>query len=217
MITKFLRFCLPLFVAGVLAAGCNHANNNDEANKGATGTKTNVASDAEITAKVKAKFMTDENVSARKIDVETNDGVVTLRGKVASDAEAEKAEELAKSTDGVRMVHSYLKTDISENDHDSDLNSNSSTSKTANEVENKVKNGVHDVADAGSDAAITAQIKWKLAKDKLVQASDIDVDTKDRHVVLTGTVNSKQEKERAIQLARSVNDVVSVRSDLQVR
>jgi hyperosmotically inducible periplasmic protein len=215
MIQKLLIFCFPLFIAGLLAAGCNQANNqqaNDEKPSNATGSNTNAASDAEITAAVKAKFMTDKDVSARKIDVETNEGVVTLRGTVGSEQEAVKAQELAKSADGVRMVHSYLRTDISENNEDT-----GSVNKTLDKAENKLEKGVNDVADAGSDAAITAQIKWKLAKDKLVQASDIDVDTKDRHVTLTGTVNSKQEKDRAIQLARSVDDVASVRSDLQIR
>ena len=215
MITKLFKYCFPFIIAAMFAVGCNHGGNQADNESTATNAKT-ATSDAEITAAVKAKFMSDKDVSARKIDVETNDGVVTLRGKVATATEAERAEELAKSAEGVRTVHSYLKTDISDNE-DSNTDTTVSTTETAKDLEAKAKEGIHDVADAGSDAAITAQIKWKLAKDKMVQASDIEVDTKYRHVTLTGTVNSKQEKERAVQLARSVDDVVSVRSSLQIR
>ena len=222
-----------LLSLGLLALGCNKGSNetyNDNQAQKSTEDKLkdklkdaeNSVSDAEITAAVKAKFMTDENVAARHIDVDTNNGIVTLRGKVSSETEADRAIELAKTADGVRLVHSYLKTDLAENETDQD--SDHKVSDTANKVEDKlrdaghsVEKGLDHVADAGSDAAITAQIKWKLAKDKLVQASDINVDTKNRRVTLSGTVNSKQELQRAVQLARSVDDVVAVNSDLRIR
>lgn len=228
---KVALFIFILSMAGLLAIGCNKGSNqtyNDDARKSTTdqsatkNTNSNDVSDAEITASVKSKFMTDENVAARHIDVDTSNGVVTLRGKVSSETEAERAVELAQSADGVRLVHSYLKTDVSEIATDKDIKDKSVDA--ADKIEDKLKdaggaieNGLDQAADAGSDAAITAQIKWKLAKDKLMQASDIDVDTKDRRVTLTGTVNSKQELQRAVQLARSVDEVASVHSNLQIR
>jgi hyperosmotically inducible protein len=217
-----------LLSLGLLAIGCKGSNQSYNDNQAQKSTEDklkhaeNALSDAEITASVKAKFMMDENVAARHIDIETNSGIVTLRGKVSSETEADRAIELAKTADGVRMVHSYLKTDVAENENDQD--SDHKVSDTANKAEDKLKDAGHAIekgldhaADAGSDAAITAQIKWKLAKDKLVQASDISVETKDRHVTLSGTVNSKQELQRAVQLARSVDDVVAVNSQLHIR
>jgi len=223
-----------LLSLGLLALGCKGSNQTYNDNQAQKSTEDqlkdkvkgaeNAVSDAEITASVKAKFMTDENVAARHINVETDNGIVTLRGKVSSETEADRAIELAKTADGVRLVHSYLKTDLAENENENDQDSDHKVSDTANKVEDKlrdaghsVEKGLDHVADAGSDAAITAQIKWKLSKDKLVQASDINVDTKDKHVTLSGTVNSKQELQRAIQLARSVDEVVAVHSDLHIR
>jgi hyperosmotically inducible protein len=66
-------------------------------------------SDATITAKIKMKFASDDKVSAMAIGVETTDGMVTLTGDVSGKEERERAIELAKSVEGVKMVHSNLK------------------------------------------------------------------------------------------------------------
>ena len=178
--------------------------------------------DAEITASVKAKLMQDESVAARRIDIDTEDGVVTLRGIVATDTEAARAVELAQTADGVRLVHSYLKTDTGEiQEEKAPANDSSQLKEDTEDVLNAageaLETGMEQAQDVGSDAAITAQIKWKLAKDKLVQAADIEVDTKNRRVTLTGIVASKQEAQRAMQIAQSIEDVVEVDSNIRVR
>jgi len=225
---------LVLTITSLVAFGCNKSSNqpyNERTETKGERTETNsAAGDVAITASVKAKLMMDENVAARKIDVTTENGIVTLRGKVATEKEADKAVELAKTADGVRLVHSYLKTEQTTTTSDLDTEQDTTSDlkeKTAkygekaedklNEIGNKLEKGIEEAAEVGSDAAITAQIKWKLAKDKLVQASDIEVDTKDRHVTLSGTVSTKQEALRAVQLAKSVDDVVSVDSNLKIR
>src|SRR5688572_28691158 len=47
--------------------------------------------DAAITAKVKSALISDDLVKARRIDVDTKWGVVSLSGSVGSDAEREQA------------------------------------------------------------------------------------------------------------------------------
>ena len=64
--------------------------------------------DASITAAVKMKYANDEKIEARNIDVDTKDGVVTLRGKVLSLEEADHAVQLAKEVSGVKSVKSLL-------------------------------------------------------------------------------------------------------------
>jgi hyperosmotically inducible periplasmic protein len=64
--------------------------------------------DASITAAIKMKLANDEAIEARNIDVETKNGVVTLKGKVSSPAEAERAIQLAKEVEGVKEVKSAL-------------------------------------------------------------------------------------------------------------
>ena len=68
-----------------------------------------VISDAAITTAVKSKFLADSDVSGLKIDVDTTNGVVTLKGTVATPAEKRRAMEIAKDTNGVKSVKDQLK------------------------------------------------------------------------------------------------------------
>lgn len=65
--------------------------------------------DASITVKVKAKLTADPEVNPFKIDVDTDQGVVTLSGRVSSAKVKREAEQLSKSVEGVKSVHNRLK------------------------------------------------------------------------------------------------------------
>lgn len=64
--------------------------------------------DAEITASVKTRLAADPDVAALNIDVDTNEGVVTLSGRVNSAAESTEAEQVARRTEHVRRVINNL-------------------------------------------------------------------------------------------------------------
>ena len=65
--------------------------------------------DAALTTKVKTKFLADNDISGLKIDVDSNNGVVTLTGTVPTAAEKNLALKVAKSTEGVKSVVDRLK------------------------------------------------------------------------------------------------------------
>ena len=65
-------------------------------------------SDAGITTAVKSKLAADDTVKAYRIDVDTKDKVVTLKGEVDTAAARERAVEIARATDGVRDVVDVL-------------------------------------------------------------------------------------------------------------
>jgi hyperosmotically inducible periplasmic protein len=64
------------------------------------------AADAWITTKVKSEFGTTKGIKATNISVSTNDGVVTLTGKVSSEDEKQHAERVAQLVKGVKSVDS---------------------------------------------------------------------------------------------------------------
>ncbi|MFN2387771.1 MAG: BON domain-containing protein [Thermoanaerobaculia bacterium] len=72
------------------------------------------------------------------------------------------------------------------------------------------------VACAQTDAGLTTKIKTKLAADDTVKAYQIDVDTKEKVVTLTGSVDSQAAKDQAIALARSTAGVVDVVDNITV-
>lgn len=61
-------------------------------------------SDGSLTAKIKSKMTLDDLVQARSIDVSTTNHVVTLKGAVRSQAEHDRAIQLARETAGVTRV-----------------------------------------------------------------------------------------------------------------
>jgi len=67
-----------------------------------------VITDAGITMSVKTQLLDDPLVKGLKIDVDTRDAIVYLTGSVGTDAEKEKAIQLAKDTKGVQDVKANL-------------------------------------------------------------------------------------------------------------
>jgi len=62
------------------------------------------ASDTWITTKVKSVLLVEDETPGMDIEVETNEGVVSLSGTVATEAEREAAIQKAKAVEGVREV-----------------------------------------------------------------------------------------------------------------
>lgn len=66
------------------------------------------------------------------------------------------------------------------------------------------------IACGNTDSGITTKVKSQFATDDVVKAYQIDVDTRDHVVTLTGTVESEAEEAKAIELARNTNGVTDV-------
>lgn len=64
--------------------------------------------DATITTKVKAKLLEDKTTGGLSINVDTLNGTVAMSGFAKSQAEKDRASELARSTSGVREVRNNL-------------------------------------------------------------------------------------------------------------
>lgn len=64
--------------------------------------------DVTLSASVNTQLLLNSNTSGTSIDVDTENGVVTLSGEVASDEERQLAEMIAKNTDGTRSVKNKL-------------------------------------------------------------------------------------------------------------
>ena len=60
--------------------------------------------DTWITTKVKSSLLADSDVSGLDINVDTLNGVVTLRGQVESQAQADEATRIAREIEGVTNV-----------------------------------------------------------------------------------------------------------------
>lgn len=160
-------------------------------------------SDAGITTNVKTQLAADDLVKARNIDVDTTDQIVTLTGNVQSRQEQTKAIEIARGTRGVVDVVNRLSIAPA---------SEPQSAPTAGRFGETP--GTADRPDF--DPGLTAEIKTRLIADPMVSGLRINVDTNDRVVTLTGMVSTQAEKERALEIARSVENVVRVEDKLTV-
>jgi len=68
-----------------------------------------------------------------------------------------------------------------------------------------------------SDERIKDDLNDKLSDDSFIDASDIDVTAENGEIVLTGSVNSREEKRRAEDIAERVSGVKNVENRLRVK
>ena len=145
--------------------------------------------DTVTTASVKAALIADPVTKAHQIDVETFKGTVQLNGFVDTAASKERATEVARKQKGVTAVRNNL------------------TVKTTDRSSDQVVD----------DSAISAKVKSTLAGDPRTKAHQINIETHDGVVQLSGFVDNSEAKSTAEELARAVDDVKSVDNELDVK
>jgi osmotically-inducible protein OsmY len=208
-----------------------------EKTKAAAQKTAEVVTDAELTTAVKTKLLADTTVGGLKIDVDTKNGVVTLTGPVHSVAEKNQAVHLARDTKGVKKVVSKLTVETAGTTGHKDVGDKTkeaaektgkatkegaekagkATEKGAEKAGKATKDAAVKTKDVVADATVTSEVKTKLLADPKVGGLKIDVDTKDNVVTLTGTVNSVEEKNEALRLARTSAGVKRVVDKLTVK
>ncbi|WP_038065554.1 BON domain-containing protein [Thermodesulfovibrio thiophilus] len=67
------------------------------------------------------------------------------------------------------------------------------------------------------DSTITTEINMKIMEDSELQYLKINVDTFQGHVTLTGTVPSKEAADRLVKIARGVDGVKTVKTNLIIK
>ena len=145
--------------------------------------------DSVTTGRVKAALIADPTTKAHQIDVETFKGTVQLNGFVDSAASKARATQIARNTTGVEEVRNNL----------------------------TVKTDGRSGSDVIDDAAITVKVKAALAGDPRTKAHQVNVETREGVVQLSGFVNNYEAKSTAAELARAVDHVKSVDNEIDVK
>jgi len=151
--------------------------------RAAQGAKTGIT-DSWVTAKTKIALFGDDRVKGGQISVETENGVVSLRGKVDSDDAKAAAASVAQAVEHVKSVRNDLQV---------------------------VPPGDRKVIDI-SDKDITRQVEGRLSRD--AHLKKVDVRTDGGAVILMGAVPSIGASARASELARGVPGVRMVKNEL---
>ena len=171
---------------------------------------TTVISDSSITASVKSALLADKRTQGFDINVDTKEGMVTLRGGADSWSDRNAASAIALNVDGVNKVDNQIKVAARGTEARQDANKATASGE--------VREAMDETGDAIDDSWITAKVKTQLLADDGVKGSDINVDTKGNVVHLTGVVPTKAARDTAITIALNTQGVRDVNvSKLLVR
>ena len=168
--------------------------------------------DGWLSTKIQAKFVADRDIKATDINVSSRDGVVTLKGRVLNEPMRSLAVAIAKNTDGVTQVVDQLAVTVA-------APVAPLTARTPSAAGAVATTGSVDTASRPSafdDGRITSSIQAKYFLDDKVKARQINVDTTNGVVTLTGQVGSETERGDALLLARTTEGVTRVEDNLTV-
>ncbi len=154
--------------------------------------------DGWLESKLETVLVMSPHVNPFKIDIEVDGSTAILEGVVATEVQKDHAELLSLNVDGIDEVTNKIKID----------------EKVERKKEEDQKRSFSQVM---TDASITASVKTKLLTNGEVSGLEINVDTHQGTVVLSGEVDNSVEKMLAEYIARDDNDVERVINKLHVK
>jgi hyperosmotically inducible periplasmic protein len=150
------------------------------------------SSDTWISVKVKSALLYRRNVSGTKTEVYVKDGVVTLKGEAANQAQKELTTEYAKDIVDVKGVNNEM---------------------TVSKISDKPDQTVSEKID---DASITAEVKGSLLSHRSTSMLSTKVSTTDGVVTVSGAAKNEAEKALVTKLATDINGVTSVINNMTI-
>ena len=149
-------------------------------------------SDTWVSMKVKTALVFHRNVNAHKTEVYVKDGIVTLKGEAASQAQKDLTTEFAKDVEGVKEVKNEMTV-----------------------AANPEKPG-ETMGEKVDDASITAQVKATLLSHRSTGVLRTKVETNDGVVTLGGQARNAAEKDLVTKLVEDVHGVKSVVNNMTI-
>jgi len=149
-------------------------------------------SDTWVHMKVKTALLYHRNVSGFNTEVNVKDGIVTLRGEAANQAQKNLTSEYAKDVEGVKDVKNEM-----------------TVAKTSVKRDKTVGEKV-------DDASITGLAKMTLLYHRSTSALNTSVTTKNGVVTLSGKAKNAAEKDLATKYVNDVNGVKSVKNKMTI-
>lgn len=172
----------------VSVVGCNKPVDSVGAPAASTTVGTEI-DDTVITSSVKSSLLADADIKSLDFKVETHKGEVQLSGFVDNQSQLDRAITVTRAVAGVKTVQN-------------------------NVVLKGAPTTIGKKVDAG---IITSKVKAALLADPTIKSFDIAVVTRDDEVLLTGFVDNQGQIDRAMEVARGVENVRLVRNEMSIK
>jgi osmotically-inducible protein OsmY len=156
-------------------------------------------SDQALRDRVIFRVETDPTLKKYDLRVTVAEGVATIRGDVATDAQKVQAARVAKVGGVSRVVTEILV--------DPDVDQT---------LADRSKAGLTKSGEKLTDGWIAARVRWLLDREELLKGSDVRIQSSDHVVTLSGRVATSAAQARAVQLARGTDGVVRVVEQLMI-
>ena len=189
---RLANLILNTALASALVASVVGCNKPVDSSASPPVVKTTVGTDIDdgvITSRVKSALIADADIKGFDFKVDTRKGEVLLSGFVDNQSQVDRAIAVTRTVAGVKDVQ------------------NSVVLKGAD-------TSVGKKVDAG---IITTRVKAALLGDPTIKSFDIAVVTRDDEVLLTGFVDNQAQIDRAMAVARSIENVRLVRNEMSIK
>jgi len=203
---KYRRTLTILLASSALACGAALAGSQEQEAAEPKSSDQSVemkqmAKDAWLDGKLESALLFNSELNSFDIDTKVKSGTAYLSGAVESEIDKELAGEVAKSVDGIDKVENQLTID---------------TQAVAKAEKSESWQQQSAWRQTVSNATLTATIKSKLLLNEHTDGLDINVDSMNGVVTLSGTVNSDEESALAEQIAENAEGSSDVNNRLIV-
>lgn len=192
---------MPFLIVASVLAGPTALAGEESADANADGKYEGALKDAWLDGKLETALLFNEHLNSFAIDTDVKQGVAYLSGSVDSDIERDLAGQIAKSVNGIDRVESHLVID------------GEATSSAASDGR---RSAAKSFRDGVLNATLTARVKTHLAMNEHTKARNINVDSSNGVVTLTGSVESQAARDLAKTIAKNTNGTVAVVDNLVV-
>ncbi|MBI5094062.1 MAG: BON domain-containing protein [Candidatus Hydrogenedentes bacterium] len=152
------------------------------------------AEDLTVSASVRGQLLYYSELKGLTIGVKTENNVVTLSGVVETEEQKKRIGELANDTRGVDGV--------------------------VNNLTVAAKKGIDSANDVGralNDQWIADRIRTRILMNRYVSIRKLDVNVRAKECILTGTVDTAEQRQLAGSIAENTPGVKSVRNEIRLR
>ncbi|MGH9319780.1 MAG: BON domain-containing protein [Vicinamibacteria bacterium] len=155
-----------------------------------------VIEDAAVVGSAKAAYALHRQLAERVIRVKADAGRVVLTGVVATRAEKNEAEDIARSLEGVTAVENFLEVEP--------------------QLEHLTGDAARSLGETLDDVALLARVRAALSLDREVRRLELEVTVRRGSVALRGRVPSEELKNRALQKVGTVDGVENIEDGMEV-
>lgn len=180
---------LALATVVLLVSGCSKPAEPPASAPAASTSVGTAIDDTVVTTAVKSALVADAEVKGFDIKVETRKGEVQLSGFVDNQTQIDRALEITRAVAGVLGVQNKV----------------------------ALKDGPTTVGVKVDDSIMTARVKAALLADEMVKSFDIAVATRSGEVQLSGFVDSQNQVDRAVLIAKGVQGVGAVINEMSIK